>query len=43
MLLFEGCDKQLATCAMRFENALKFRGEPFLPGNDVLTRFPGAS
>lgn len=43
MLLFEGCDKQLATCAMRFENALNFRGEPFLPGNDVLTRFPGAS
>jgi uncharacterized phage protein (TIGR02218 family) len=36
----EGCDHTLATCAGRFDNALNFRGEPFLPGNDLLTRYP---
>ncbi len=40
--LIEGCDKSLATCAARFGNALNFRGEPFLPGIDLLTRYPGA-
>ncbi|PXW78143.1 putative phage protein (TIGR02218 family) [Blastomonas natatoria] len=38
-LLVEGCDKSFATCANRFENAHNFRGEPHLPGNDLLTRF----
>lgn len=38
----EGCDKMLATCAGRFGNALNFRGEPHLPGIDLLTRYPGA-
>jgi uncharacterized phage protein (TIGR02218 family) len=38
----EGCDKSLATCAGRFANALNFRGEPKLPGIDLLTRYPGA-
>lgn len=37
----EGCDKQFATCSGRFGNALNFRGEPHVPGNDVLTRFGG--
>ena len=36
-----GCDKRLATCAGRFANAVNFRGEPHVPGTDVLTRFPG--
>ncbi len=40
--LTEGCDKTLATCAERFGNALNFRGEPYLPGIDLLTRYPGA-
>jgi uncharacterized phage protein (TIGR02218 family) len=40
--LIEGCDKTLATCAARFGNAANFRGEPFLPGTDLLTRYPGA-
>lgn len=39
--LVEGCDKSLATCAGRFGNARNFRGEPFLPGVDLLTRYPG--
>lgn len=37
----EGCDRTLATCAGRFANAINFRGEPFLPGNDLLARYPG--
>lgn len=41
-LLTQGCDKRLATCATRFGNAANFRGEPFLPGMDLLTRYPGA-
>ena len=40
--LGEGCDRSLATCAARFANAINFRGEPYLPGNDLLTRYPGA-
>ena len=40
--LIEGCDKSLATCAGRFGNAGNFRGEPYLPGIDLLTRYPGA-
>jgi uncharacterized phage protein (TIGR02218 family) len=38
----EGCDKRLATCSGRFSNAVNFRGEPHLPGMDLLTRYPGA-
>lgn len=38
----EGCDKSIATCAARFGNAANFRGEPYLPGIDLLTRYPGA-
>lgn len=34
----QGCDHTLATCHGRFANAVNFRGEPFLPGNDLLTR-----
>lgn len=40
--LTEGCDKMLGTCAGRFGNAVNFRGEPYLPGVDLLTRYPGA-
>ncbi|UIJ45857.1 DUF2163 domain-containing protein [Sphingomonas cannabina] len=40
--VIEGCDKSLATCAARFGNAVNFRGEPYLPGIDLLTRYPGA-
>lgn len=39
--LAEGCDKSLSTCAGRFGNAANFRGEPHLPGMDLLTRWPG--
>lgn len=39
--LREGCDRQLATCRDRFANVANFRGEPHLPGNDLLTRYGG--
>ena len=41
-LLTAGCDKNFATCRDRFQNSINFRGEPYLPGNDLLTRYPGA-
>ena len=40
--LTEGCDRTAATCSARFANIANFRGEPHLPGIDLLTRFPGA-
>ena len=40
--LSEGCDNRLSTCSGRFANAPNFRGEPHLPGMDLLTRYPGA-
>lgn len=40
--LREGCDKRFETCVTRFQNSANFRGEPHLPGNDLLTRYPGA-
>lgn len=37
--LRQGCDHTLATCTGRFDNGTNFRGEPFLPGNDLLARY----
>jgi uncharacterized phage protein (TIGR02218 family) len=39
-ILRQGCDHTLATCHARFANAANFQGEPFLPGNDLLARYP---
>ncbi len=41
-LFTAGCDKNFVTCRDRFQNSINFRGEPYLPGNDLLTRYPGA-
>ncbi len=41
--LREGCDHTLDTCATRFANAINFQGEPFLPGNDLIIRYPSPS
>lgn len=35
----EGCDKRFTTCAGRFANAANFRGEPHVPGGDLLLRY----
>ncbi len=37
--IVEGCDRAFATCRGRFGNGLNFRGEPHLPGMDLLTRY----
>lgn len=37
--LTEGCDRQFSTCRDRFDNAANFRGEPHVPGNDLLMRY----
>ena len=42
-MVIEGCDHTLSTCHDRFGNAVNFRGEPFLPGNDMLVRYPTGS
>lgn len=39
--LTQGCDKRLQTCRDRFANQRNFRGEPFVPGVDVITDYPG--
>lgn len=39
--LQQGCDKRFATCAERFSNSANFRGEPHVPGGDLLTRIAG--
>lgn len=41
VVLLEGCDKRFTTCRQRFDNAENFQGEPHVPGNDLLTRYPG--
>lgn len=43
VLLREGCDRTLTTCASRFDNAVNFQGEPHLPGNDMLARYPASA
>ena len=40
--LHPGCDKRLDTCIDRFANVLNFRGEPYIPGQDLLMSYPDA-
>jgi uncharacterized phage protein (TIGR02218 family) len=35
-----GCDKQFSTCRTKFDNALNFRGFPYMPGNDAVVSYP---
>lgn len=42
-ILLEGCDHTVATCKSRFSNAANFQGEPYLPGNDHLARYPSSA
>jgi uncharacterized phage protein (TIGR02218 family) len=37
-----GCDKQFSTCQSKFANAARFRGFPYMPGNDFAISYPGA-
>jgi hypothetical protein len=41
--IFPGCQKRYDDdCRDKFDNILNFRGEPYLPGQDLLFRFPDA-
>jgi uncharacterized phage protein (TIGR02218 family) len=31
-----GCDKTISTCIAKFNNAVNFRGEPYVPGMDKM-------
>lgn len=33
-----GCDKRFVTCRTKFDNAVNFRGEPFIPGVDSVLK-----
>lgn len=35
-----GCDGNFSTCKAKFNNAVNFRGEPHVPGNDYATSYP---
>ena len=37
-VLEAGCDRLYTTCRNKFGNYYNFRGEPYIPGNDVLKR-----
>ena len=36
-----GCDKLFGTCKNRYNNVVHFRGEPYIPGQDVILRPQG--
>lgn len=36
-----GCDKKIQACIDRFNNAINFRGEPYLPGLDAISKTSG--
>ena len=35
-----GCDKSFTTCKTRYNNGNNFRGEPYIPGTDVVYNYP---
>lgn len=35
--VYPGCDKSLSTCTSKFGNALRFRGQPFIPAPETVT------
>jgi uncharacterized phage protein (TIGR02218 family) len=36
-----GCDKTHQTCISKFNNIINFRGEPFVPGTDAISKTAG--
>lgn len=40
--IYPGCDKRLQTCITQFNNVLNFRGEPYIPGQDDILKYPDA-
>ncbi len=39
--VYRGCDKTTSDCKTTFGNIINFRGEPFIPGIDEVSRFGG--
>lgn len=37
-----GCDKRFETCKAKYNNAINFRGEPYVPGQDSILSYPDA-
>jgi uncharacterized phage protein (TIGR02218 family) len=35
-----GCDRHFATCRTKFDNVVRFRGFPHMPGNDRIMAYP---
>ena len=40
--LTPGCDRKFTTCKAKFDNAVNFRGEPFVPTGDQAMNYPNA-
>ena len=40
--IYPGCDKRLETCINTFDNVINFRGEPYVPGQDAISKTPNA-
>lgn len=38
--VWQGCDKKIETCTSTFNNAINFRGFPYIPGMDKVLRVP---
>lgn len=38
-----GCDKAFSTCCKKFNNAINYRAEPFVPGSDIMFANPSTS
>ena len=39
--IISGCDKTHQTCISKFNNIVNFRGEPFVPGTDAISKTAG--
>lgn len=39
----QGCNKTIGDCSNRFNNAINFRGEPYLPGTEKALQFFGSA
>jgi uncharacterized phage protein (TIGR02218 family) len=40
VVLYAGCRRDFDTCKSKFSNFARFRGFPFMPGNDHVTNYP---
>jgi uncharacterized phage protein (TIGR02218 family) len=40
--IYRGCNKSISDCSTVFDNVVNYRGEPYVPGTDILMRSPDA-